>query len=61
MAEKRIYKVEDDKKIFGVCGGVAEYLGVDPTLVRVIWAVLCFMFCVWFRNYCISNLRGCIP
>ena len=41
MAQKRIYKVEKDKKIFGVCGGVAEYLGMDPTIVRVIWAILC--------------------
>ena len=40
MAEKKIYKVEKDKKIFGVCGGVAEYFGIDPTLVRVAWAVL---------------------
>lgn len=41
MAQKRIYKVEKDKKIFGVCGGVAEYLGMDPTIVRVVWAILC--------------------
>ena len=44
MAEKKIYKVEEDKKIFGVCGGVAEYFGVDPTIVRVAWAVLCFVY-----------------
>lgn len=29
-----------DKKIAGVCGGVAKYLGMDPTIVRVIWLVL---------------------
>ena len=40
----RIYKIEEGKKIFGVCGGVAEYLGVDPTLVRVIWTLLCFAY-----------------
>ncbi len=28
-----------DKKIFGVCGGVAKYLGIDPAIVRVIWAI----------------------
>ncbi len=44
MAGKRIYKVEDNKKIFGVCGGVAEYFGIDPTIVRVVWAVLCFAY-----------------
>ena len=34
---KRLYK-STDKKISGVCGGIAEYLGIDPTLVRIIWA-----------------------
>jgi len=29
-----------DKKIAGVCGGIAEYLDVDPTIVRLIWLVL---------------------
>ena len=29
-----------DRKIAGVCGGLAEYMGVDPTAVRVLWAVL---------------------
>ncbi len=40
MTEKKIYKVEDSKKIFGVCGGIAEYFEIDPTIVRVVWAVL---------------------
>lgn len=44
MAGNKIYKVEEGKKICGVCGGVAEYLGIDPTLVRVIWAASCFAF-----------------
>lgn len=34
---KRIYKIEEGKKICGVCGGVAEYFDIDPTLVRVVW------------------------
>lgn len=29
-----------DSKIAGVCGGIAEYLDVDPTVVRLIWLVL---------------------
>jgi phage shock protein PspC (stress-responsive transcriptional regulator) len=29
-----------DKKISGVCGGIAEYLDVDPTIVRLIWVAL---------------------
>ena len=37
MTEKRLYK-STDKKISGVCGGIAEYFGIDPAIVRIIWA-----------------------
>ena len=37
---KKLYKSTADKKLCGVCGGVAEYYGVDPTIVRVIWTTL---------------------
>ena len=33
--EKKLTRSANDKKLFGVCGGVAEYFDVDPTLVRV--------------------------
>ena len=36
----RIHKSSRDKKISGLCGGIAEWLGVDPTIVRLAWAVL---------------------
>jgi len=32
---KKLYRSKKDKKIAGVCGGIAEYFDVDPTLVRV--------------------------
>ena len=38
----RIHKSATDKKIAGVCGGIAEWLGCDPTIVRLGWAVLAF-------------------
>ena len=37
--EKKLYRC-NDRKLFGVCGGIAEYFGLDKTLVRIIWAVL---------------------
>lgn len=40
---KRLYRTRDDQMIGGVCGGIARYLGVDPTLVRVV-AVLALVF-----------------
>ncbi|MCI6491637.1 MAG: PspC domain-containing protein [Prevotellaceae bacterium] len=33
-------KRSNDKKLFGVCAGIAEYFDIDPTVVRVAWA--CF-------------------
>ncbi|MBP5158575.1 MAG: PspC domain-containing protein [Treponema sp.] len=36
---KRIYK-SSQKTLCGVCGGIAEYFNMDPTVVRLIWVVL---------------------
>lgn len=37
---KRLYLSEKDKKISGVCGGIADYYEVDPTLVRLGWILI---------------------
>lgn len=42
--KKRLYKIEDGKKVSGVCGGIAEYFDVDPTLIRLVWVL--FTACV---------------
>ena len=36
---KKLYRSIADKKISGVCGGIAEYFGVDSTLIRLLWVV----------------------
>ncbi|WP_329740623.1 PspC domain-containing protein [Dyella sp. A6] len=36
----RLYRSRTDRKLAGVCGGLAAFLGWDPTLVRVLWIVL---------------------
>ena len=36
---KQLHRSKKNKKIAGVCGGVAEYLNVDPTFVRLIWVL----------------------
>lgn len=36
---RRLYRSGKDKIIGGVCGGVAEYLDVDPVIVRILWAI----------------------
>jgi phage shock protein C len=38
--EKRLYRSRNDRSLAGVCGGIAEYFGWDPTLVRVAWVLL---------------------
>lgn len=41
--EKKLYKSSQNKMIDGVCGGIAEYFGIDPTVVRLIWALFSLM------------------
>ena len=37
--KKRLYKSRTDKKLDGVCAGIAEYFNIDPTLVRLAWVI----------------------
>lgn len=37
---KKLYLSKTDRKLLGVCGGMAEYLNVDSTAVRLIWIIL---------------------
>ena len=36
---KKLYRSKKNRVIAGVCGGIAEYFNVDPTLVRLAWVV----------------------
>lgn len=40
---KKLYRSTKERKIAGVCGGLAEYFDVDPTLIRLIWVFLLFI------------------
>jgi phage shock protein C len=42
MLSKKLYRSENDRMVAGVAGGLAAYLGWDPTLVRLLW-VLAFI------------------
>ena len=37
---KRLYKSRNNTMICGVCAGIADYFNIDPSIVRVLWAVL---------------------
>ena len=59
MNNKRFYLSETDKKLAGVCGGIAEYFEVDPLLVRVAFLVAVFGLGCSFWAYIILWL--CAP
>lgn len=40
MTTKRLYRSRNDRMFAGVCGGIGEYFSLDPTLVRLVFAVL---------------------
>lgn len=40
MQNKRLRKSRTDRKLCGVCGGLADYLNMDSTIIRLIWALL---------------------
>ena len=37
--KKKLYKSNTDRKLDGVCGGIAEYFDVDPTVIRLGWVI----------------------
>ena len=41
MSEKKLSR-SNNKMIGGVCAGIAEYLGLEPTIVRIVWVLLLF-------------------
>ena len=43
---KRLYRDRWDKKISGVCGGLGQYLGMDPTIIRLLAVLVCIFTAV---------------
>ena len=41
---KKLRKSKTDRKICGLCGGIAEYFGIDPIWIRLLWAIMVFVF-----------------
>ncbi len=40
---KKLYKSNQNKVIAGVCGGIAEYFDIDPTIIRLAWVLFCLI------------------
>ncbi|MCL2718951.1 MAG: PspC domain-containing protein [Lachnospiraceae bacterium] len=39
---KRLFRSRTNRTICGVCGGIGEYLGIDPVIIRILWVILGF-------------------
>ncbi len=44
MRKRKLYKSVDNRMVCGVCGGIAEYFGIDATIVRLVWVALTLLF-----------------
>lgn len=51
---KRLFRSKSDRILGGVCGGIAEAYNVDPTLVRLLWVLLSFVWGVGILLYIIA-------
>ncbi|MBO5477752.1 MAG: PspC domain-containing protein [Clostridia bacterium] len=56
MQGKKMRKSSTDKKICGVCGGIAEYFGFDSIWVRLVWAILTLFYGTGILIYIICAL-----
>ena len=54
--EKKLYRSRKNKKLFGVCGGLAEYFDIDPTVLRLILALAVVCAGVGLVAYLIAAL-----
>ncbi len=53
---KKLFKSSTDKKFCGVCGGIAEYFNIDPTIIRLVWAILSIWFGFGILIYIIAAI-----
>lgn len=56
MKEKRIYRVNEGKKLCGVCMGLSEYFEIDVTIVRLIWVFISLVYGSGILLYIIAAL-----
>ncbi|MGE5590612.1 MAG: PspC domain-containing protein [Bacillota bacterium] len=54
--DKKLYLSDTDKKLFGVCGGLAEYFGIDSTVIRLLWIIFVFVMGTGLLAYLVAAL-----
>lgn len=53
---KRLYRSETDRKLCGVCGGIAEYFNIDSTVVRLIMIAVALLLHIGVAFYILAAL-----
>lgn len=53
---KKLYRSKQKRILAGVCGGIAEYFNLDPTIIRLAWVVLSLAYGVGVLTYIIAWL-----
>ena len=54
--QKRLYKIDEGKMLAGVCGGIAEYFDIDPTIIRLAWVLFSVMGGSGILAYIIADI-----
>ena len=59
MVRKRLFRLIKDKKIAGVCGGLADYFNIDPAIVRILFLLVTLVWGFGLVLYIICWI--CVP
>ena len=54
--DKRLYRSRENRMLGGICGGIAEYFNIDPTLMRLGWVLFCALGGSGFIAYIIAAI-----
>ena len=55
ISMKRLYRSKTRRVLGGVCGGIGDYLDIDPTVIRLVWAVLTIItWGIWLLAYIVA-------
>ncbi|MCK4577213.1 MAG: PspC domain-containing protein [Candidatus Marinimicrobia bacterium] len=54
--KQRLYRSRSDRKLLGVCGGLADYFQIDSTLIRVLWVAGSFLYGIGVLLYIVLVL-----
>ncbi|MEA5011782.1 MAG: PspC domain-containing protein [Angelakisella sp.] len=52
--ERKLYRNKENRFLCGVCAGVADYFGIDVTIVRLIWVAMTLCYSIGFWVYIIA-------